>query len=60
VEKVSTIGMDLAKHVFQVHGSGGDGSVLFRRRLRREQVLAFLASVPACVVAIQASFHETP
>ena len=54
MEKVSTIGIDLAKNVFQLHGSAADGSVLFMRRLRREQVLAFLASVPACVVAMEA------
>ncbi len=54
MEKVSTIGIDLAKYVFQVHGAAGDGRVIFRRRLRREKVLGFLASVPACVVAMEA------
>lgn len=54
MEKVSTIGIDLAKYVFQVHGAAGDGRVLFRRRLRREKVLEFLASMPACVVAMEA------
>ena len=54
VAKVSSIGIDLAKHVFQLHGTRGNGTVLFRRRLRREKVLAFLASVPASVVAMEA------
>ncbi len=54
MEKVSTIGIDLAKYVFQVHGAAGDGRVIFRRRLRREKVLGFLASVPAYVVAMEA------
>ena len=54
MEKVNTIGIDLAKYVFQVHGAAGDGRVIFRRRLRREKVLGFLASVPACVVAMEA------
>ena len=43
MEKVSTIGIDLAKHVFQLHGAASDGTVVFRRRLRREKVLEFLA-----------------
>jgi transposase len=48
------IGIDLAKHVFQMHGSAADGTVLFRRRLRREKLLDFLAAQPACVVAMEA------
>lgn len=51
MEKVSLIGIDLAKNVFQLHGAAGDGSVLIRRRLRRGKVLAFLASVLAIGVA---------
>ena len=54
MEKVSTIGIDLANQVFQVHGAAGDGRVIFRRRLSREKVLAFLATAPACVVAMEA------
>ena len=52
--EISTIGIDLAKHVFQLHGSAADGAVLFRRRLRREKLLEFLASQAACVVAMEA------
>lgn len=52
--KVSMIGIDLAKHVFQLHGAAADGTVLFRRRLRREKLLDFLAAQPACVVALEA------
>jgi transposase len=54
VEEIGTIGIDLAKHVFQLHGSAADGTVLFRRRLRRERLLEFLASQPSCVVAMEA------
>ena len=54
MENVSTIGIDLAKHVFQLHGAAGDGTVVCRRKLRREKVLEFLASVPVCVVAMEA------
>jgi transposase len=54
VEEVSTIGLDLAKHVFQAHGASASGAVLFRKRLRREQVLRFFASQPRCRVAMEA------
>ena len=52
--EVSTIGMDLAKNVFQVHGADASGAVLFRRKLRRHQVLAFFAAQPPCMVAMEA------
>jgi len=52
--EVSTIGLDLAKHVFQAHGAGASGAVLFRKRLRREQVLSFFARQPRCRVAMEA------
>lgn len=52
--KVSMIGIDLAKHVFQLHGAATDGTVLFRRRLRREKLVDLLALQPACVVALEA------
>ena len=44
--EVSIIGLDLAKNVFQVHGADVSGAVLFRKRLRRHQVLAFFSSQP--------------
>ena len=44
----------VAKHVFQAHGADGSGTVLFRKRLRRAQVLAFFAAQPPCVVAMEA------
>ena len=54
MEHVSIIGIDLAKRVFHLHGSAGDGSVVFRRRLSRGQVLGFLAGQRRCVVAMEA------
>jgi transposase len=54
VNEVSTVGIDLAKSVFQVHGSGSDGSVIFRKKLRRDQVMTFFASLPRCIVAMEA------
>jgi hypothetical protein len=43
MKEVVTIGLDLAKNVFQVHGIGADGGVLVRRQLRRAEVLRFLS-----------------
>jgi transposase len=54
MEEVSTIGLDLAKHVFQAHGATASGAVVFRKKLRRDQVLAFFAGQPRCVVAMEA------
>jgi len=54
MSEVSIIGMDLAKNVFQVHGAATDGSVVFRRKLRRGQVLSFFAEQPTCTVAMEA------
>lgn len=52
--KVTTIGLDLAKNVFQVHGVDKDGNPVLRRQLRREQVLAFFVKLQPCVIGIEA------
>jgi hypothetical protein len=52
--EVSTVGIDLAKSVFQVHGSDPTGAVIFRKKLRRDQVLSFFSTLPRCVVAMEA------
>ena len=54
MDQVSTIGVDLAKHVFQVHGADAAGHVLFRKRLTRAKLLGFLAAQTPCVVAMEA------
>ena len=54
MDEVSIIGIDLAKRSFQLHGARADGSVAFRKKLSRGKVLAFLASQPRCVVAMEA------
>jgi transposase len=54
VEKITTIGIDLAKNVFQVCGADASGSLLFNKKLRRSQVLQFFAEIPPCVVAMEA------
>ena len=52
--EVSTIGLDLAKTVFQVHTADASGAVVFRKKLRRSQVLAFFSAQPPCTVAMEA------
>src|SRR5258705_7717787 len=44
--EVTTIGLDLAKHVFQVHGVDAEGATVLRKQLRRAQVLAFFSRLP--------------
>ena len=52
--QVTTIGLDLAKRVFQVHGVDADGRVVMRRKLQRAEVAGFFAGLPPCLVGIEA------
>ena len=52
--QVATIGVDLAKHVFQLHAVGPDGSVVLRQKLRRGQMIGFFAKLPPCLVGMEA------
>ena len=54
MEKISTIGIDIAKNVFQVHGINETGEVVVRRQLRRRQVLSFFSRLPACLIGMEA------
>ena len=54
MDKVSTIGLDIAKNVFQVHGVDDEGQVVIRRKLRRRQVLTFFAKLPPCLIGMEA------
>ncbi|MGY3364307.1 transposase [Bradyrhizobium sp. GM2.4] len=54
MEKIITVGLDLAKSIFQVHGIAENGKVLVRRTLRRSQLLPFFRSLPACLVGMEA------
>lgn len=51
---VATIGLDIAKQFFQVHGVDASGRVVLRKKLRRSQVAAFFANLPACTVGLEA------
>jgi len=52
--EISTIGLDLAKSVFQVHAINDAGEVIVRKTLRRSQVLSFFAKLPPCLVGMEA------
>ena len=54
MSEIITVGLDLAKNVFQVHGADAAGRAVLRKKLRRDQVLAFFGQLPACVVAMEA------
>ena len=54
MQTVSTIGLDIAKSVFQVHGVDAAGRVIVRRQLKRRYVLAFFQKLPPCLVGIEA------
>jgi transposase len=51
---ITTIGLDIAKSVFQVHGVDGGGQVVIRRQLKPRSVLAFFQKLPPCLVGIEA------
>jgi len=51
---ITTIGLDLAKNVFQVHGIDGEGKIIVRRRLRRAEVMPFFEQLPPCLVGMEA------
>ena len=51
--EVSTIGLDIAKSVFQVHGVSSDGEVVIRKRVSRAKVLEFFASLPSAWLALR-------
>jgi transposase len=52
--EVSTIGLDIAKSVFQIHGVDADGAVVIRKRLSRPKMVEYFAALPPCVVGIEA------
>lgn len=54
MKQIITVGLDLAKHVFQMDGADRDGAVVVRKRLRREQLLPFFAELSRCTVSREA------
>src|SRR6478752_6704968 len=54
MNEITTVGLDLAKNVFQVHGVDAEGTTVLRKQLRRAQVLAFFSRLPRCLVGMEA------
>ncbi|WP_342271790.1 IS110 family transposase [Candidatus Tisiphia endosymbiont of Parasteatoda lunata] len=52
--EVTTIGIDIAKRIFQIHGVDKNGKTILKKKLMREQVLTFMANVPKCLVGMEA------
>ena len=52
--EITTIGLDLAKSVFQVHAIGADGKIMLRRQVRRSMMLAFFATLAPCLIGMEA------
>ena len=54
MQAITTVGLDIAKSVFQVHGVDAQGQVIIRRQLKRRYVLAFFQKLAPCLVGIEA------
>ena len=54
MQAITTIGLDIGKSVFQVHGIDAEGNVIVRRQLKRRSVTAFFRKLPPCLVGIEA------
>ena len=54
MQAITTVGLDIAKSVFQVHGVDADGQVVLRRQLKRRYVVAFFEKLAPCLVGIEA------
>src|SRR5512133_2432339 len=54
MQAVTTIGLDIAKSIFQVHGVDAEGNVVVRRKLKRRYIVAFFQKLPPCLVGIEA------
>ena len=52
--KVTRVGIDLAKDIFQVHGVDGHGKTVLRRRLRRSEMASYFKQLPACLIGLEA------
>ena len=59
MQTITTIGLDIAKSVFQVHGVDAAGQVVIRRQLKRRYVLAFFQKLPPCLIGSRPARHRT-
>ncbi len=54
MNEIATIGIDLAKNVFQVHAADAAGAIVVRRKLRRSEVLTFFSNLQPCLIGMEA------
>lgn len=54
MKNISTLGIDLAKHVFQLHGVNKSGKAVLKKRLNRSELKEFVANLPACLIVMEA------
>lgn len=52
--KITTVGIDLAKNVFQVHGVNERGKTMLKKQLKREQMMLFFTNLPPCLIGMEA------
>ncbi len=52
--EVTTIGIDIAKRIFQIHGVDKNGKTVLKKKLMRDQVLTFMANTPKCLIGMEA------
>ena len=57
--KLTTVGIDLAKNVFQVHGIDEHGKVLVKKQLRRDQMATFFVNLPPCLIGMELPVSST-
>ena len=60
MKTVTTIGLDIAKSVFQVHGIDAEGKVAVRKQLKRARVISFFMKLPPCVIGIGGPCPNVP
>jgi hypothetical protein len=58
--KISTVGIDLAKNVFQLHGIDEHGKAVLKKQLRRDQIATFFVNLPSCLVGMGACGSAHP
>ena len=51
---ITTIGVDIAKRIFQIHGVDKKGKTVLKKKLMRDQVLTFMTNIPKCLIGIEA------
>jgi transposase len=54
IMKVTTVGIDLAKNVFEVHGVDAHGKTVMKKQIRRDQLILFFTNLPACLIGMEA------